>query len=167
MKENSSNSLSELYKEVILDHNKNPRNYFKMKEFTNYHEGFNPICGDHVYVYLKVRKDNAGRGRQKTEIIEDISFYGVGCAISKSSASLMTECLKGKTVDSALKLFDSFNSLLKKDLNSGDEQILKNFGKLKVFSGIWQFPSRLKCANLCWHTMKAALMKTKEIVKTE
>ena len=143
---------SELYQQVILEHNKKPRNYREMPEANHKSEGYNPLCGDHLTLYLKVTKD---------KIIEDISFVGDGCAISKSSASMMTTTLKGKTVDEAKTLFDQFHKLLNGKLNPDkDKNIL---GKLTIFSGIWHFPARVKCASLSWHAMRAALDQEKSV----
>jgi len=139
------NELQDLYKEVILDHNKNPRN-FGYLEIANYKaEGHNPLCGDEVEVDLLV-EDN---------IIKDIKFHGAGCAISKASASIMTTLLKGKSVLEAKKLFDKFHEIVTADPESDLNNM--NLGKLAVFCGIREFPARVKCASLAWHTMQAAL----------
>lgn len=139
---------TDLYQQVILEHNKKPRNFHKLTAATHEAEGFNPLCGDHLWVYLTVNA--AG-------IIEDAAFEGAGCAISKASASMMTVALKGKTVDEARGLFDQFHKLLIGELNP--EADLHELGKLKIFSGIWQYPARVKCAALGWHTMNGALSK--------
>jgi nitrogen fixation protein NifU and related proteins len=145
----------ELYQQVILEHNKNPKNFKKLENATHHAEGYNPLCGDHLTVYLHINKDN---------IMEDISFEGEGCAISKSSASMMTAGLKGKSKEEAGRLFKQFHSLITGELNpEKDEHIL---GKLAIFSGIWHFPSRVKCAGLCWHAMKGAMDK-ENVVSTE
>lgn len=146
----------ELYQQVILEHNQKPRNFRDMPNATHTAEGYNPLCGDHLNVYLHINEKN---------IIEDVSFMGDGCAISKASASMMTQSLKGKSVDEARKIFEEFHRLIKGELNPlKDTNIL---GKLAVFSGIWHFPARVKCASLSWHTMHGALERKKEAVKTE
>jgi len=142
-------SLDELYQAVILDHNKNPRNFKEIKGKKQ--EGFNPICGDHLYVYLDVKKDK----------IANISFQGDGCAISKASASMMTESLMGKTISETKELFKEFHDLITEQKEG------PNLGKLKIFSNISKFPARVKCASLAWHTMNACLKDKKEKVKTE
>jgi len=149
-------SRSELYQQVILEHNKNPRNFYALNPSTHCAEGYNPLCGDHMHVYLNVNEKN---------IIEGISFVGDGCAISKASASMMTESLKGKNVDEAKLLFEEFIHLIKGelDLSKSGHQL----GKLAIFSGIWHFPMRVKCASLSWHTMKAAVDKKAQPVSTE
>ncbi len=142
----------DLYQEVILEHNKKPRNFRKIEHPTHEAEGYNPLCGDHLHVYLTVGPNN---------IIEDVAFVGDGCAISKASASMMTTTLKGKTIQEAETLFDQFHRLIKGELNPDkDKNIL---GKLAIFSGIWHFPARVKCASLSWHTMHGALKKEKTI----
>ncbi|WP_208597653.1 Fe-S cluster assembly sulfur transfer protein SufU [Desulfogranum mediterraneum] len=157
MKVESNKEMAELYQAVILDHYKNPRNFRKMDEQTCSHQGFNPLCGDRLEVYLKIGQGNS--------TIEDISFEGEGCAIFKASASLMTEALKGKNIAAAEQLFEEFRRLLLKQLDPDREP--HHLGKLKVFSGIWQFPVRTKCASLAWHTMKAALEGKTGQTKTE
>ncbi len=143
---------NELYQQVILEHNKKPRNFKKLEKPTHMAEGYNPLCGDHLMVYLNLNKDNT---------IEDVTFEGDGCAISKASASMMTMTLKGKSVDEANKLFEEFHQLVTGNLNPDkDKNIL---GKLAIFSNVWHFPARVKCASLCWHTMKGALDKKKSI----
>ena len=146
---------NELYQEMILEHHKKPRNLKKLEHATHTAEGYNPLCGDHINIYLKVNDKN---------IIEEVSFLGDGCAISRASASMMTISLKGKTVPEALNLFDQFHKLILGELKP--ETNHHNLGKLTTFSGIWQFPSRVKCATLSWHTMKGALNKEK-MVSTE
>lgn len=151
----SYDSSQELYQQVILDHNKKPRNFHKMEGATHTAEGYNPLCGDHLHVYLNINGDGT---------INDVSFEGDGCAISKASASMMTAALKGKTVAQAQELFTQFHKLLLGELNP--EKDPNDLGKLTVFSGIWHFPTRVKCASLCWHTMKGAMEK-KASVSTE
>lgn len=147
--------LRTLYQEVILDHNKNPRNFRKMEDADRSVEGYNPLCGDHYTVYLKFENG----------VIKDISFYGSGCAISKSSASVMSSVLKGKTFAEAEKLFDNFHSLVTGETNGADR--LEDLGKLAIFSGVSEFPARVKCAILAWHTAKSALQTKDEVVTTE
>ena len=136
--------IIELYKEVILDHNKNPRNFHKMSNATCLHEGFNPLCGDRVLVYILLDESQ--------KIIKDVSFTGEGCAISKSSTSMMTEALKGKTIEEAEQLFNEFHKML-----TGTKFDARKLGKLTIFSGVAKFPSRIKCAALGWYTMNSAL----------
>lgn len=148
-------NLNELYQEVILDHNKSPRNYRKIDNPDFEADGYNPLCGDHVHVYLKLNGD----------IIEDVSFQGAGCAISKSSASLMTTMLKGKTVKEAEELFNKFHETVTSSIE--DEVDLEELGKLAVFSGVREFPTRVKCASLSWHTAMNAIKGKKEKTTTE
>lgn len=137
--------LRELYQEVILDHNRAPRNFHAIPDADHSAVGRNPLCGDQLTVYLKLAEDR----------IADVAFEGKGCAISKASASLMTDALKGKTVAEAETLFGRFHDLLTGPPDvKGDA---KGLGKLAVFSGVREFPVRVKCATLCWHTFKSAL----------
>jgi len=138
--------LSDLYQEIVLDHNSKPRNYRAMDDHNRSAEGFNPLCGDRVLVYLKVNRD----------VIEDAAFQGTGCAISRASTSMMTDALKGMTVQEAEHLFDSFRHQLTgdRDLDEAEEEEL---GDLEAFAGIRDYPSRVKCAGLGWHTLRAAL----------
>ncbi|MCS7052913.1 MAG: SUF system NifU family Fe-S cluster assembly protein [Ignavibacterium sp.] len=148
--------LRELYQQVILDHNKSPRNFRKIENPTYFLEGYNPLCGDNITIYLLVDENN---------LIKDISFQGSGCAISKASASLMTSMIKGKTVDEAKKIFEKFHHLITAKV---DEEVnLEELGKLAVFSGVREFPARVKCASLAWHTMIGALEGKGEKVSTE
>lgn len=148
--------LRELYQQVILDHNKSPRNFRKIENPTLALEGFNPLCGDNVTIFIEL---------DENKIIKDISFQGSGCAISKASASLMTSMLKGKSVDDAKVLFDKFHHLVTAKI---DEKVdLEELGKLAVFSGVREFPARVKCASLAWHTMINALEGKGEKVTTE
>ena len=142
----------DLYQEVILEHNKKPRNFRKIDHPTHAAEGYNPLCGDHLHVYLTVGKNN---------VIEDVAFMGDGCAISKASASMMTASLKGKSVSEAKTLFEQFHRLIKGELNPDKDP--HTLGKLAIFSGVWHFPARVKCASLSWHTMKGALEKEKSV----
>ncbi len=147
--------LRALYQEVILDHNKNPRNYRAMEDANRSVEGDNPLCGDHYTVYLKLTNDR----------IEDVSFTGSGCAISKASASLMTSAVKGKSKEEAEQLFETFHQLVTGELDGFDN--IEELGKLAAFSGVSEFPTRVKCASLAWHTLKGALTSTATIVSTE
>lgn len=149
-------ALRELYQEVILDHNKNPRNFRVMEDATKKVEGYNPLCGDHYTVFVKLEGD----------VIRDVSFEGTGCAISKSSASVMTSVVKGKTIAEAEKLFEAFHRLVKGELNGATS--LDELGKLAAFAGVSEFPARVKCASLPWHTLHAALQPdTPTTVSTE
>jgi len=146
--------LRELYQEVILDHSKNPRNYHKLEPADRHAEGNNPLCGDRLTLYLRLDGDR----------IVDVGFEGHGCAISKASASMMTDALKGKTRREADRLFDTFHEMVTgKPGGRVDREAL---GKLVVFAGVSEFPARVKCASLPWHTMKAAL-EEKETVTME
>ena len=147
--------LDDLYQEVVLDHNRRPRNCGRLASANREADGYNPLCGDRVTVYLEV-EDN---------VITDISFEGTGCAISTASASLMTVGLKGKTLDDARALFDGFHSLVTKGSDGGGNPV--DLGKLVVFSGVCRFPARVKCATLAWHTVKAAMDNANEPVTTE
>jgi nitrogen fixation protein NifU and related proteins len=135
--------LSDLYQEVILDHNRKPRNFRVIDPATASQEGYNPLCGDRLKLFLTVENG----------VIADIAFQGSGCAISKASASLMTEAVKGKTVDQARALFERFHQMI----TSPPGSPLPEMGKLAVLSGIRDFPTRVKCAGLPWHTLKAAV----------
>lgn len=147
--------LQDLYQELILDHNKRPRNRRKLDDPDRHAEGFNPLCGDRVSVYIKLDGD----------VIQDVAFEGRGCAISTASASLMTEALKGKTVAEAKALFERFHHLVTGESDgSGDGPAL---GKLEVFSGVSQYPARVKCASLVWHAVSAALEDKDAVVSTE
>jgi nitrogen fixation NifU-like protein len=146
--------LTDLYQEVILDHNRRPRNFRALDEPSRTQEGYNPLCGDRLVVYVKLAGD----------VIEDVTFQGTGCAISKASASLMTDALKGKTVTEARDLFDQFHAMI----TSNPETPPADLGKLSVFAGVREFPTRIKCASLAWHTMKAAVAhETDAPVSTE
>lgn len=143
---------SDLYQQVILEHNKKPRNFGKLEPCTHSAEGFNPLCGDHLWVHLKVSPEG---------VIEAVAFEGSGCAISKASASMMTVELKGKTVDQARTLFKEFHGLLVGELKPDVDP--NSLGRLKIFSGIWQYPARVKCAALSWHTMNGALSRLAQV----
>jgi nitrogen fixation NifU-like protein len=147
--------LQSLYQEVILDHYKSPRNYKKLIGANRKAEGFNPICGDHFTVYLKLENG----------VIADISFEGAGCAISKASASMMSTVLKGKTKDEAMALFEKFHSLVTGELKPTDQ--MNGLGKLEAFAGVSEFPVRVKCATLAWHALRSALQTKEGIVSTE
>ena len=148
---------NELYQQVILDHNRKPRNFREMGNPTHSCHGINPLCGDDITVYLKV-DDTEG-------LIEDISFIGSGCAISKASTSLMTHYLKGKNIDETRVIFDEFHKMVLGDFDPGKQK--HHMGKLTLFMGIREYPSRTKCASLAWHTMVGALDKKTEGVSTE
>jgi nitrogen fixation NifU-like protein len=146
----------ELYQQVILDHNRKPRNFRAIENATHSCHGVNPLCGDDMTVYLDVDKDG---------VIQDISFMGSGCAISKASSSLMTAHLKGKKVDESRIVFDEFHKMV---LGEFDPTKTENhLGKLTLFMGVREFPSRIKCASLAWHTLMGALDKKAEGVSTE
>lgn len=136
--------LRDLYQEVILDHSRHPRNFFAMQSASGHADGVNPLCGDKVSVYVDVQDG----------VIKDISFQGSGCAISKASASLMTDMVKGKTVVAAQNLFHHFHNLV---TGEPAEINLDELEKLSVFSGVKEYPARVKCASLAWHTMRSAL----------
>jgi len=144
--------LRQLYEEVILDHNRNPRNFHKKPGGTNrYARGFNPLCGDEFTINLEVEDG----------VIKDAGFEGAGCAISTASASLMTEALIGKTEAQARALFEDMHTLLTTNVDAPE------VGKLRVLAGVREYPARVKCATLAWHTMQAALKSERETVSTE
>ncbi len=147
-------ALNQLYQEMIIDHGRKPRNFAISEQANAVLEGFNPLCGDRLTVYVTEKKG----------VIEHISFQGVGCAISMASASLMTEALKGKTVTEAKALFDIFHPLVMGEKNKEHADML---GKLNVLLGVSEFPSRVKCATLAWHTLLGALNNQKNTVSTE
>ena len=146
--------LRELYQQVILDHNKNPRNFREMDDATKRVEGYNPLCGDHYTVFVKL----AG------ETIDEVSFTGSGCAISKASASVMSSTVKGKSREEAGDLFETFHRLVTGESSGLNTEEL---GRLAAFSGVSEFPARVKCASLAWHTLKSALEGEAEKVSTE
>ncbi|MBC8284797.1 MAG: SUF system NifU family Fe-S cluster assembly protein [Nitrospinae bacterium] len=146
---------SELYKQVILEHNRKPRNFRVMEDSTHNCHGYNPLCGDDFEIFLKVDEEN---------VIQDLSFKGTGCAISKASTSLMTTYLKGKKVDEARVVFEEFHKMLLGEFEPGESD--HHLGKLTLFLGVREFPSRIKCASLSWHTMIGALDKN-EVISTE
>jgi nitrogen fixation NifU-like protein len=144
--------VHDLYQEIILDHSKRPRNCHPMDDANRKAEGYNPLCGDKLKLFLKMDGD----------IVADASFQGSGCAISTASASLMTESLKGKTREEAMQLLDKFHELL-----TTDTPVSQDLGKLVVFCGVRDYPARVKCATLAWHTLKSALNGTEEVTSTE
>jgi nitrogen fixation protein NifU and related proteins len=146
--------LRELYQQVILDHNKNPRNFHEMPDATARIEGYNPLCGDHYTIFLRI----------DGETISEVSFTGSGCAISKASASVMSSTVKGKSKDEAEGLFDTFHKLVMGDASGLSAAEL---GRLAAFSGVSEFPARVKCATLAWHTLRTALEGKDEKVSTE
>lgn len=143
--------LQDLYQEVIFDHNRHPRNYRKLPDANHKLEGYNPLCGDKITLYLKVADG----------VIQDVAFEGSGCAISTASASLMTESVKGKRVEEAEALYEGMHRML----TGGTEPA--NLGKLAVLSGVRSYPTRVKCATLAWHTLHGALKDSAEPVSTE
>ena len=147
--------LRELYQEIILEHNKAPRNYRELATANHRAEGYNPLCGDHFTVYLDLKGDS----------IRDISFQGSGCAISQASASLMTQSVKGKTTVEAERVFDQFHKLVTGQSPANGNRA--ELGKLAVFAGVSEFPVRVKCATLAWHTLHAAMQGKHETVSTE
>jgi len=146
--------LSELYQQVILDHNKKPRNFRKLDPATHSAEGFNPLCGDHLNVYVNLEGNE----------LKEISFEGSGCAISKAAASMMTQAVKGRSKAEVEELFNEFHSMVTGELNEETQE--NNLGNLKIFAGVRDFPVRVKCATLPWHTMRAAL-NNEQTVSTE
>jgi nitrogen fixation NifU-like protein len=145
--------LRDLYQEVVLGHSKSPRNFRKL-EGAQQADGFNPLCGDQVTVYVSLDGD----------MIKDVSFQGSGCAISKASASMMTSAVKGKTKQEAQVLFDRFHAMV----TTGPAEVnLEELGNLAALSGVWEFPARVKCASLAWHTLRSALEGKSEAVSTE
>jgi len=147
--------MRELYQEVILDHNKKPRNYYKLETANRTAEGFNPLCGDKVTIYLIIEDDR----------VRDISFQGSGCAISMASASLMTEGVKGKALAEVQALFEKFHTLVTQEISSPSEP--PELGKLAAFGGVREFPIRVKCATLAWHTLRAAIEQRQGPVSSE
>ncbi len=146
--------LKELYQQVILDHNRSPRNFGRLEHPTHTAEGDNPLCGDHIDIFLDVQDG----------VIKDIRFEGKGCAISKASASVMTSVLKGKTLEEARALFTRFHELV---TDSDADPDLAELGKLAVFAGVRAFPVRVKCASLAWHTLVQALKGKEKVISTE
>lgn len=149
--------LDELYQEVILDHNRSPRNFRTMDHPNRQAQGYNPLCGDQVTVYLDLENG----------VIKDISFQGSGCAISKASASMMTAELKGKTETEAKELFENVHKMLTGELSENGLAGAKGMGKLAILSGVCKFPARVKCASLAWHTVNSALKGNPKVASTE
>jgi nitrogen fixation NifU-like protein len=147
--------LRELYQEVILDHNRRPHNFRAPEDANRKAEGYNPLCGDRITVYLRINGD----------VIEDAAFQGSACAIAKASASLMTDTLKGKTLEEATALFERFHELVTSAPDVAVDP--KPFGKLAVFSGVREYPARVKCASLAWHTLRAAMEARDDVVSLE
>ncbi len=143
--------INELYQEVILDHNKNPRNFREIENADKFADGNNPLCGDKIKVYATVEDD----------VVTDVAFTGSGCAISKASASIMTQTLKGKTIAEAESIFNEFHSMVTGKLDPETDE--NTLGKLKIFAGVLEFPARVKCASLSWHTINAALHGEEEV----
>jgi len=144
--------VHDLYQETILDHSKHPRNCHAMAGANREAEGYNPLCGDKLKLFLKMEGDK----------VVDASFEGSGCAISTASASLMTETLKGKTRQEALEMLEKFHDLL-----TTDTPVRQDLGKLVVFCGVRDYPARVKCATLAWHTLKSALTGAEDVASTE
>jgi nitrogen fixation NifU-like protein len=149
--------LDELYQEVILDHNRSPRNYRTIADANRKAQGYNPLCGDQIIVYLKLEDG----------VIKDISFQGSGCAISKASASMMTAELKGKSETEAKKLFENVHKMLTGESNESERHGTEDVGKLVILSGVSKFPARVKCATLAWHTVQSALKGGEQVASTE
>ncbi|MEW5798052.1 MAG: Fe-S cluster assembly sulfur transfer protein SufU [Bacteroidota bacterium] len=150
--------VNELYQQLILEHNKSPRNFKKIENATHDADGYNPLCGDHYHVWLKLEGDR----------IADIGFQGNGCAISKSSASMMTTAVKGTTIQEAKEMFEKFHSVIMTKI--GDEipeEKVEELGSLGALVGVREFPARIKCASLAWHTLNAALNNSQKSVSTE
>ncbi len=147
--------IRELYREAILDHNRKPRNFRKLEGANRTADGYNPLCGDKVKVYLKIENDR----------VADVAFEGSGCAISIASASMMSESVKGRPLSDVLALFESFHALLIGEIDAGSRS--KDLGKLEVFAGVREFPIRVKCATLAWHTLRAAVQNRPESVTLE
>lgn len=145
------NELRDLYQETIFDHYKRPRNFHALSNANHHAEGFNPLCGDHMTLFLRVEDG----------VIRDVAFEGEGCAISMASASLMTEHIKGKPVSEVEKLFGRFHDMVT------DARAAEGMGKLEALSGVHEFPARIKCATLAWHALRAALQDKTEPVSTE
>ena len=152
-------NLKELYQEIILEHGKNPRNFGKTHEFNKDAKGHNPLCGDNVHVYLKLNGQ---------KIVEDISFEGSGCAISMASASIMTDLIKGKNEHEAKEIVEDFLGMIKENPELKSEYLKEDEKtKLMCLSGVKEYPMRVKCATLSWHTLTSAMDNSKEITNTE
>lgn len=149
--------LRDLYQEVIIDHGRYPRNFYVLENAERHVEGVNPLCGDRLTLYLNVAGDR----------IKEVSFFGCGCAISTSSASLMTEAIKGMTLDEADALFQDFHHMLTGKEGITSDELITGLGKLAILAGVKQFPARVKCATLAWHTLHAAVTNATAVVSTE
>ncbi len=147
--------LSQLYQQLIIDHSKKPRNFGKPEHFTHHCDGHNPLCGDNISVYLTLENNQ----------VSDVRFEGSGCSISQASASMMTQNLKGKTKEEAIELFNEFQQMVMGELDPEKDQ--NKLGKLAVFAGVKEYPSRVKCATLVWHTMNGAISSQEVPVSTE
>jgi nitrogen fixation NifU-like protein len=143
--------LSELYQQVILDHNKKPRNFRRLENANHTADGYNPLCGDQLTIYLDLEND----------LVKDVGFKGSGCAISKAAASMMTQAVKGKSKEQVENLFNEFHQMVTGELN--EETEANSLGNLKIFAGVREFPVRVKCATLPWHTLHAALNKEHQV----
>ncbi|NQW22623.1 MAG: SUF system NifU family Fe-S cluster assembly protein [SAR202 cluster bacterium] len=146
--------LSELYQEILLEHNSKPHNFRKVEEASQTAEGFNPLCGDQITLYLKIVDG----------VIDDVGFQGVGCAISRASASMMTQSIKGQSIERAHEIFGAFHHMI---TEPGGELDLDTLGDLETLSGVNEYPTRIKCAILAWHTMKSALTGEADQITTE
>ena len=146
--------LRELYQQVILDHNKHPRNFGELDGADRHADGYNPLCGDRLVLYMNLEGN----------VITEVSFVGSGCAISKASASLMTDAVKGKTLAEARRLFDEFHSMI---TNSETQVNLESLGKLAVFAGVRDYPTRIKCASLAWPALRAVVENSQELASSE
>ena len=150
--------LRDLYQEVILDHNRSPRNFGQLAPADRTQDGHNPLCGDRLTLSLRLDGNR----------VLDVRFVGTGCAISKASASMMTDAIKGRTLEEATTLFEAFHAMLTTEPGAPvDEAVLARLGKLAVFQGVSEYPSRVKCATLAWHTLHAALANAPAVVSTE
>lgn len=153
-----SSALNELYQELILEHNRSPRNFKKIENPTHHADGFNPLCGDHYEIFLKIDDD----------VISDIGFHGSGCAISKSSASMMTAAVKGHTIAEAKELFEKFHTVITTNIEKEiSEEEIESLGSLGALAGVREFPARIKCASLAWHTLHSAISSGEKTVSTE
>ncbi len=146
--------LSDLYQEILLEHNRKPRNFRRVEDASSTAEGYNPLCGDQITLYLKVADG----------VVQDVGFQGVGCAISRASASMMTQSIKGKNLDEAHGIFDAFHNMI---THPDEEPDYDTLGDLETLSGVNEYPTRIKCAVLPWHTMRSALNDDGERVTTE
>lgn len=151
----AGNDLQALYQEVILDHSNAPRNFLRLPQANHHADGFNPLCGDHVTVYLDLENG----------LVKDVSFEGTGCAISKASASIMTTQIKGKQIEEVEALFGKFHEMVTG--GAKNPKLVESMGKLKAFAGVCAFPTRVKCASLPWHTLKAAMEGSDKPASTE